>query len=264
MLKSTERELIHMHYVRGTDVRSAAAQLGRSPEAAYKSLQRVRRKLFDCIRRAPAPRGTTMTSTPNQLDELLNRMDRVCNGDAGPDDMARVEELARADEELCWAYICYSHLHAGLRSAPPVPPSSLAEKEAVLPTDQAFVSIEPIPKSTPASSSLPGFLSTTLHGTSGYFPEGMPLAYAIATIVTGLGILIGSVIHVAGPTEVARQSASLPSPLSPLPSVVGRITGLVDCTWEKKGLGIRDWGLEKGSGFRVQGSGETRLPSPNP
>ena len=30
--------------------------------------------------------------------------------------------------------------------------------------------------------------------------------------------------------------------------MVGRITGMVDCKWEKKGLGIRDWGLEKGSG----------------
>ena len=30
---------------------------------------------------------------------------------------------------------------------------------------------------------------------------------------------------------------------------------MVDCKWEKKGLGIRDWGLEKGSGFRVGGRG---------
>ena len=83
----------------------------------------------------------------------------------------------------------------------------------------------------------------------------MPLAYVIATVIFGFGLLVGSVIHVAGPTEVARQSASFPSPLSPLPSVVGRITGMVDCKWGKKGLGIRDWGLEKGSGFRVQGTG---------
>ena len=47
----------------------------------------------------------------------------------------------------------------------------------------------------------------------------------------------------------------LPTPLSHLPSVVGRITGMVDCKWEKKGSGIGDWGLEKGSGLRVQGTG---------
>ena len=106
----------------------------------------------------------------------------------------------------------------------------------------------------------PAFLPT-LYATLGCFPEGMPLAYLIATVVTGLGLLIGSVIHVAGPREVARQSASFPSPLSPLPSVVGRITGMADCKWEKKGLGIRDWGLEKRSGVRGQGSGIANLQS---
>ena len=78
---------------------------------------------------------------------------------------------------------------------------------------------------------LPTFLTTALHGTVGYFPEGMPLAYLVATVMTGLGLLIGSLIPVSHPEQVARQSAPLPSPLSPLPSVVGRITGMVDCKW---------------------------------
>ena len=43
--------------------------------------------------------------------------------------------------------------------------------------------------------------------------------------------LVGSHIYVSHPVQVAEQSASLPSPLSPLPSVVGRITGMVDCKW---------------------------------
>lgn len=51
-LKTPERELVRSHYVLGATVESAAARTGRSTEAAYKSLQRVRRKLFDCIRRA--------------------------------------------------------------------------------------------------------------------------------------------------------------------------------------------------------------------
>lgn len=51
-LKTPERELIRVHYLLGTSVKSAAAQTGHSTESAYKSLQRVRRKLFDCIRLA--------------------------------------------------------------------------------------------------------------------------------------------------------------------------------------------------------------------
>ena len=65
-------------------------------------------------------------------------------------------------------------------------------------------------------SPIQGLLSSILHSPIGYFPEGVPLAYLIATVVTGLGLLIGAVIQVAGPEEVARQSASPPSP--PLPS----------------------------------------------
>ena len=120
-------------------------------------------------------------------------------------------------------------------------PSLLAPWES-----DALMAVTPWAAPSPSPSAL-HFLTAGLHGTIGYFPEGMPLAYLIATVVTGLGLLVGSVIHVAGPTEVARQSASLPSPLCPLPSVVGRITGMVDCQWEKKGLGIRDWGLESKS-----------------
>ena len=52
MLKSSERELIRTHYVQGESIQSTAAQLGRSSDAVYKSLQRVRRKLFECVRRA--------------------------------------------------------------------------------------------------------------------------------------------------------------------------------------------------------------------
>ena len=51
-LKLSERQLIRNHYVLGASVKATAAKLGHSPETAYKSLQRVRRKLFDCVRRA--------------------------------------------------------------------------------------------------------------------------------------------------------------------------------------------------------------------
>ena len=68
----------------------------------------------------------------------------------------------------------------------------------------------------------------------------MPLAYLIATVLTGLGILIASHVYMSCPEQVARQSAPLPSPLSPLPSVVGRITGLVDCKWVEEKSEIRN------------------------
>ena len=77
----------------------------------------------------------------------------------------------------------------------------------------------------------------------------MPLAYMVATVVTGLGLLDRLAVYMSGPEQVARQSASLPSPLSPLPSVVGRITGMVDCKWEKRGVGVRGQGSENPSSY---------------
>ena len=61
----------------------------------------------------------------------------------------------------------------------------------------------------------------------------MPLAYLIATVVTGLGLLIGSHIYVSYPVQVAR--ISVPSVVAePKAVYVGRITGMVDC----KGTGV--------------------------
>ena len=214
---------------------------------------------------------TDQLAFPEELFLELHALTEDCvNGTATFEQAARLDRLMIEDQQARKLYVRYVHTLCGLRTwseyplvdsggNPLIPEPALASEE--IPNEaQTLPSVSP-----------PTFLSTTFHNTIGYFPEGMPLAYLIATVVTGLGILIGSVIHVAGPTEVARQSASLPSPLSPLPSVVGRITGMVDCKWEKKGLGIRDWGLEKGSGFRGQGTGtENRQSStfqsliPNP
>ena len=84
-----------------------------------------------------------------------------------------------------------------------------------------------------SASPAPPFLSTTLYGTVGYFSSGWPMAYLVATVIFAIGALVGSLVHVSDSVQVASQSVSLPTPLSPLPSVVGRITGMVDCRWEK-------------------------------
>ena len=110
------------------------------------------------------------------------------------------------------------------------------------------------------SSPFPTFLSATLPSTFGYFSSGWPVAYLVATVIFAIGALVGSLVHVSQPAQVAEQSASLPSPLSPLPSVVGRITDMVDCKWEK---GSRGRGLGTGTENRKSeiGNLKSRLPS---
>ena len=73
----------------------------------------------------------------------------------------------------------------------------------------------------------------------------MPLAYLLATVITGLGLLIGSLIHVSHPEQIARNSVT-PVVVEPK-AFVGRITGMVDCKWEKEGSGIRGQGVRIGN-----------------
>ena len=82
-----------------------------------------------------------------------------------------------------------------------------------------------IPSSVPSASPTLPFLPTP--STSlGYFSEGMPLAYLLATVITGLGLLVGSLIHVSGPEQVTLVPKVVVEP-----GFVGRITGMVDCKW---------------------------------
>jgi hypothetical protein len=84
---------------------------------------------------------------------------------------------------------------------------------------------------------------------AGYLPEGMPLAYLIATVIFGVGLSIAALVHVSQPgrivihasPEASNRKSPIPNP-SPKTPIVARITGMVDCVWE-------------GSGFGGQGSG---------
>ena len=85
----------------------------------------------------------------------------------------------------------------------------------------------------------------------GCFSSGWPVAYLVATVIFGIGLLVGSHVYVSDPVQVAQQSASLPliSPLSP-----------------KRSAGLRHGRLPgesrvQGSGFRSVVSGQWSVAS---
>jgi RNA polymerase sigma-70 factor (ECF subfamily) len=51
-LQTNDQRLIEMCYAASATVAQTAARLGRSPQSVCNSLGRVRRLLYDCIRRA--------------------------------------------------------------------------------------------------------------------------------------------------------------------------------------------------------------------
>ena len=195
--------------------------------------------------------------------ELLQLAVVYTSGMASHDEFTRLEALLDASEEARAFYIDSLGTHANLywyhrqgeeeveghpagggwnptdavggeESLATFPIST--HQSATLPRDHSASSVRPVVSPL-------GFLTTTLHATIGSFPEGMPLAYLIATVVTGLGLLIGSLIHVSEPEQIAHTS--VPVIAGPKAEYVGRITEMVDCHWENEaGGGGRGTGAE--------------------
>lgn len=56
-LSSADQQLVSLHYCDDRPVTMIAKELGRPAQSIYNSLFRIRRSLFDCMRRAAARRG---------------------------------------------------------------------------------------------------------------------------------------------------------------------------------------------------------------
>ena len=92
-----------------------------------------------------------------------------------------------------------------------------------------------------------GFLGSAYHGTIGFFSQEIPFSLLIATVITGLGLLAGSMVYVNQPNPIAKKTGPARQRIvESHRERVGQITGMVDC---------------KGSGFRGQGAGKDNSPS---
>jgi hypothetical protein len=161
-----------------------------------------------------------MTMSSNSINELCRLFCTIREGECSAADMAQLEQLAREDAEVRELYVrfvvmCsvlrYRHVSARSVNAQAKSPPPIAPVESL------------------------GLLGTTIHSTIGYLSSGWPVAYLVATVIFGLGLFIGSVVHVSPPEQVAEQTMSPAARQQPasVPSrqFVGRITGMVGCQW---------------------------------
>jgi hypothetical protein len=101
--------------------------------------------------------------------------------------------------------------------------SSLARVQATLPQESA--SMTPVPV----------FDLHSAHASpAGYFFSGWPVAYLVATVIFGIGLIVGALVHVSQPAQVVTPSVPHLSPVIPRSSAVAHITGMVECQWEKR------------------------------
>jgi hypothetical protein len=191
-----------------------------------------------------------MTSLIAPSTEFVDLMCHLTEGRISPQQASRLNELLCADPANSQHYVDFMLVVTGLRwmagdGSPeggmcrvgngeplecgqqvPNRPHSILSYD-VNPT---VCDLQPSPRFT--------FLSTAIHGTVGYFSSGWPVAYLIATVVVGLGMLIGSWLPAFYPQQIAKRS-SLPSRVAPelATELVGRITGMVDCKWSDVSAG---------------------------
>jgi hypothetical protein len=172
--------------------------------------------------------------------EMLALLAAACEGSADSDEMSRLESLIGHDETAIRVLLDYFRLHAELTlrfRGETALSNSLQTLEVIIETGDGSDSMgcvgndrggdEPWPPSPIVALS-----GNAIHGAWNYFSSGWPVAYLVATVIFGLGLLIGAYVHVSQPVQVARQ------PLLPSRSAaegkdefVGRVTGMVDCQW---------------------------------
>jgi hypothetical protein len=82
----------------------------------------------------------------------------------------------------------------------------------------------------PATAHQPsGICLSTFPDMTGVIPANWPMAYMLATVIMGIGLVIGAFTYVSQSERTASPRVSPPPALAAHRAVVGRITGLVDC-----------------------------------
>jgi hypothetical protein len=168
--------------------------------------------------------------SPNaSREEVYHLASVVLSNEISDADLRRFEDIITLDpaardwyvEFMCDAYNLRTNLRLGRRHTTAVPPMDDRIEGNVDAPQQAAVPV------------VTSFFSTSM----GCFSSGWPVAYLMATIVFGLGLLIGSHIYVSRHERVVDVASPIGAEyrLEPQPKaeIVGRITGVVDCQWAK-------------------------------
>ncbi len=172
----------------------------------------------------------------DRLSELNELATAALNENLSDEQAARLDQLVCEDEAFRKQYIRYMYVSWNLRAWAKFPPATVMEGqiEPLMPADidEALLRQLEVSPSEPLRSSFPSVLGGFFHGTVGFFSQEVPFSLLIATVVTGLGLLMGSFVYVTHHKQIADSPAQ-PTPLIGKSDMefVGRVTGMVDVKW---------------------------------
>ena len=181
-----------------------------------------------------------MTPLLEWKSELPPLLARLVDGQFTPEDRIRLNAILRQGDLPRRYYRGYMELHATFEwqitrqnvteAACPWTPDATRQPPAPPASRQCRLDLESPPV-------LP-FLNTAVPAPAAFF-TGWPAAYLVATLIVAIGLVVGALVHVSQPSQIVTPFSPHLSPRSPLPSVVARITGMVDCVWEGAGFGVQ-------------------------
>ncbi len=77
-----------------------------------------------------------------------------------------------------------------------------------------------------------GLVGGLWHGTLGFFSQEIPFSLLVATVITCLGLLAGSMVYVSPHQQVALESKhTMPDAVLAKTEYVGQVTGMLDVRW---------------------------------
>ena len=99
-LGGTERRLIQQRYGSEHTFAELAKQTGRTPNAVYMSMWRIRRALFDCVSEGLAPKdGVNQMPRADHADLLISLAFAVCDGRATEEQVGQLDGLLDGDRQ---------------------------------------------------------------------------------------------------------------------------------------------------------------------
>jgi hypothetical protein len=160
-------------------------------------------------------------------DEIYRMASGVLAGDLSDAELQRFEQLVTHDptacdwyvEFMCDVYNLHTNLALGRQCACGSPLAAIPACGSDTESEATFVGLH-----SP-------LISASLHATTGYLSSGWPLAYLIATVILGVGLVIGAFTYVSEPRQIVTSN-SMPA-AAVEQRAVARTTATANCRWGK-------------------------------
>ena len=180
-------------------------------------------------------------------EDILAELHELCaaslGGELSDEQASRLDQLVCEDENVRKLYIRYMYVSWNLRTWARFPLADDVDGELAPPILDAGAISQAYSTGwngeSPHASAV-GSLVPPFPGTTGYIASGWPVAYLIATVVLGVGLLVTSLISISPLPESTRASPRR------------KTVWTVDCEFGRKDrrTNHRHGGLQMGSGGR--------------